>query len=441
MGKNQQMIKLFVVLFLGTAFIFNFSHFGAKAFENFTNADGKFSNGTTIGAIDISGKTKSEVNQLLTNRYSDWLKNTVINLQYTEKTGSMDLKNFNFDIKTTIASIKDGQNNLAYITIDKLKVEEQIQLLFPQINYKEIAIDKLVNSLTETASKLENGSFNFDLYSDYLLAGNKNNDAIISTVTLKLTSTTEDLQELIEQTSKIEIPGQSTFSFLEFANKQHIENFSSLDILATGIYHAILPTNFSIVERNISSRLPGFAGLGYEAKVDVKKNADLIITNPNKAKYSLEFQLQKDKNLKVTLKGEKFLYKYKISKKNKQLLVPKTIIQYSPLLLPGQTKLQSKGKDGQIVRVYREIYDGSQLQKSELISEDYYPPIYRVEIHSLTGKSLGTSSNQTNTGNVDQSGNNAAIGQSGDQSTQTNDSNQQNSNDSNLWGKPNEQSK
>ena len=65
MGKNQQMIKLFVVLLFSTAFIFSFSHYGAKAFEKITNADGKFSDGTTIGALNISGKTEDEAKSLL----------------------------------------------------------------------------------------------------------------------------------------------------------------------------------------------------------------------------------------------------------------------------------------------------------------------------------------------------------------------------------------
>ena len=98
MGKYQQMIKLFVVLFLGTAFIFSFSHFGAQAFGNLVNANGKYSDGTTVGDLDVSGKTESDLISLLENKYADWLKNTKMELQYKEKSAPFDLSQFQFRI-------------------------------------------------------------------------------------------------------------------------------------------------------------------------------------------------------------------------------------------------------------------------------------------------------------------------------------------------------
>ncbi|HJV17174.1 MAG TPA: G5 domain-containing protein, partial [Bacillales bacterium] len=74
---------------------------------------------------------------------------------------------------------------------------------------------------------------------------------------------------------------------------------------------------------------------------------------------------------------------YKIST-DIQGFKPKTIIQYSPLLASGKVSVTTPGKEGNLVKVYREIYQSDQLLKKELIAEDYYPPVYRVEIHSLT---------------------------------------------------------
>ncbi|MDQ6599830.1 G5 domain-containing protein [Bacillus salipaludis] len=438
MGKNQQFIKLFIVLFLCTGFIFSFSHFAAKAFENLTNADGKYSNGTTIGLIDISGMSESEVVGLLKNRYSDWVKNAKINLQYNEKSAGIDLKEFKLDSSTTISSIKNGQSNPIFVTIDKSKAEEQIQILFPQINTKGVDLDKLTNSLNETGSKLDKGPYSFDLYNDFSLPGTHDTVDVVSRTTLNLNVVPIDLQDLLNLTSKIEIPGESEFSFLEFAKKQHIEEFPSLNIMVTGMYQTILHTNFSIVERNIGSKLPSYASLGNEAKVDDQSKADFIIKNPNKGKYTLEFKLAK-KHLTVTLKGEKLMYSYKITKKNKQELKPKTILQYSPLLLSGQTKIQTKGENGRIVKVYRNVYEGDQFIKTDLISEDYYPPVYRVEVHGLAGSTQGTSS--ASTGTADNETDSSTSNDSNENQSITSDSTQKSSNDSNLWGKPNEQPK
>ena len=49
----------------------------------------------------------------------------------------------------------------------------------------------------------------------------------------------------------------------------------------------ILPTNFSIIERNISEELPDYAELGFEAKVNPEKNKDLVFSNGNESSYKI----------------------------------------------------------------------------------------------------------------------------------------------------------
>ncbi|CAH2716271.1 hypothetical protein BACCIP111895_03455 [Neobacillus rhizosphaerae] len=443
MGKNQQIIKLFVVLFFSTAFIFSFSHYGAKAFEKLTNTDGEFSDGTAIGALDVSGKTEVEVISLLEEKYVDWLKDTTIGLQYGEKIVPFDVNQFHLDAKQTVDSIKDGQKNPAFITIDKSQVEVQVQMLFPQIKINDINLDKLTNSINKTASLFEAGSHSFNLFEEYLLADHIKKDAVLNVAVIDMIEVPEGLQSLIKNNASIEIPEESTFSLLEYAKKYKIKETSTLNVMATGIYQAVLPWNFSIVDRSISSSLPDYANLGFEAKVNQTKKADLVIANPNKVKYMLELQLDNG-SLKVTLKGEKLVYNYKITTKDEQKLKPKTIIQYSPLLLPGKTTVQTKGAEGLIVKVYRDVYQGNTFIKSELISEDYYPPTYQVEVHGLAGSGQGTT---TNSGTSNQNGtenNNQTTNPSnsiGNQTTPNSDTAQQDSNDSDLWGKLNEQPK
>ncbi len=436
------MIKLFVVLLFSTAFMFSFSLYGAKAFEIVTNVDGKFSDGTTISALDVSGKTEDEAKSLLEEKYVDWLKDTSINLQYGEKIASFDLNQFHLDSQQTIDSLKDGQKNSAYITVDKLKVGEQLGILFPQLNSSDVDLDKLTNSLNSTSVLFESGLQTLDLHQDFLLASKTEKDAVLNSAVITMKELPFALQSIIDNNPKIEIPEGASFSLLDFAKKQKITDVDSLNIIATGIYQAILPSNFSIVERNISSSLPSYSSFGYEAKVNLTKKADLVITNPNKAKYILKLTLE-DKQMKVTLKGEKLVYKYQISTKDEQKLAFKTIIQYSPLLLPEKSKIQTKGKKGQIVRVYREVYQGDQFLKSELISEDYYPPSYQIEIHGLAGSApAGTQTTDTTGNQADSSTetNNPSISD-GSEPTTTTDTTQQDPNDNDLWGKPNEQPK
>lgn len=431
MKKHQSLIKLFVVLFFGTAFIFSSSHFGAKAFEKFTNADGLYSEGTSVGSVNLSGKTEGEAVALLEEKYVDWVKNTKMELQYSEKIVPFDLNLFTFDAAQTVYSIQDGQSNIASMSIDLLQVEEQIGLLFPQLDQKELELTKLTADLTNTAAKFENGTFTFNLNKDYQVTGT-NQDEVISKAIVKLTEIPSDLQTVVTKYPEIKIAEGATFSLLDFIKQEKLEYSTSLNVIATGMYQSSLPTNFEIVERNISNALPAYAGLGFEAKVNVAKGADFIIKNPNKTPYTFELKLENN-NLIVSLKGEHFLYDYKISKKDEQLLKPKTIVQYSAFIKPGQTKVENNGADGQIVKVYRDTYQGTELMNSEILAEDYYPPVYRVEIHGLTGTNDGSTQTTGTTTTTTTEPN-------GSQTISSSDDVQQDSNDD-LWGKSNEQPK
>lgn len=434
LGKNKRFIKLFAVLFFSTAFIFSSSHFGAKAFENFSGADGKFSEGTSVGAIDVSGKTKSDAISMLEEKYVDWVKNTKFELQYSELIVPFDTNLFHFDSAQTVSAIVDGQQNQAVVTIEMLQVGEQIQILFPQLDSNKLELTKLTSDLSNTASQFINGSFSFNLSTDYLMVDPASQNAVISEAIVELKDVPGELQAVIETNREILIDKEATFSVLEFAKNQKIENSTILSVIATGIYQAILPSNFLITERSISSALPEYAVLGMEAKVNSAKRTDLVIVNPNKSLYTLELRLVNN-SLIVTLKGEKLLNNYKISKKDEQQLKPKTIKQYSPLVESGQIKVQTEGADGKIVKVYRNVYQNNQLIKSELISEDYYPPVYRVEIHGLTGTSQGAATDAGGSTTVSPNPN-------GSQTTPPlSDETQQNPDDTGLWGKPNEQPK
>jgi hypothetical protein len=440
--KNFQFIKLFFVLLFCTAFIFCFSHFGAEAFSNKRSMQGTFSSGTTIGYIDVSGKSKSEAASLLEEQYVEWLKETKINLQYQDRNVPFDLDLFHLDSKKTVDSLKDGQNNTACITIDKSKVAEQVENLFTPLKSSDLDIDKLTAALTENVSQFQKGTTFLNLYNNFLLTDKLNKDTVLNTVSVTFKEVPDDLQSLIDYLPKIEIPQESSFSLLGFINEKKVNlQAETLNTLATAIYQAILPTNISIVERNISSTLPDYAQLGYEAKVNRETKEDLVFFNPNKDKWYLDLQLENNK-LIVSLKGKNLLYNYKMMTKDEQKLEPKTIIQYSPLILPGKIKIQNVGANGKIAKVYRDVYQGNQFIKSEFISEDYYPPAYRIEIHGLassTNTAAQTTGTQTDT-IIDNQQTTNTTNQNSNQTTVNADT-QPISNETNLWGKPNEQSK
>jgi hypothetical protein len=215
-------------------------------------------------------------------------------------------------------------------------------------------------------------------------------EVTLNTATIPLVEIPVELQTVLLNHPKVEISANSAFSFDDFAKKQKVDGLSpdNLSILATVMYEAILPTNFTIDERNIGVDLPKYAKLGFEAKVDLLNQRDLVFSNPNQTSCTLEFQLS-DNLLQVTLKGEPLPYVYQIVKQNEQKITPKAIVQYSPYLKPGQVLVNQMGTSGQTVDIYRDIYQGSKLVSSELISNDYYPPVQSVEIHALNESATG----------------------------------------------------
>lgn len=273
-------------------------------------------------------------------------------------------------------------------------------------------------------------------------------EVVLNSATVNVKEIPDDLQAFLTANPKIELPSNSPFSLLDFLKKQKLMlSTEALSIIGTGIYQAILPTNLTIEERNIGSELPAYAALGDEAKVDFTQNMDLAFSNPNNTKSTLELQLNGN-SLTITLKGAKLPYEYKITKKNEQKLTPKTVVQYSPLLTSGQTTIKNPGENGQTVEVYRQTYKGDILVKNELIANDYYPPEYRVEIHALdqpaqtagAATDTSTQTNQQATSNSEQNSQTAQSTTDGTTTT-TKGTTATNTSDSDLWGKPNEETK
>nr|WP_249745429.1 VanW family protein [Mesobacillus boroniphilus] len=278
---------------------------------------------------------------------------------------------------------------------------------------------------------------------------------IISTASIKLSAEDNEIQELAESFNAIEISPKTPFSFAAFVEEagQHEGSSAAFSQIASALYRAILPTNLTITERHISRQLPKNVELGYEAKVDFAKNIDLKLYNPNETAYQIVFDIV-GRELQVSVKGAPLLYDYKITSTNKQEFKPRTIKQYSALLKQGQKSVEQEGAPGLLVTMNREIYgeDGGFL-KTELLSEDFYPPVHRIEILPVAPAVQQTP--PAPTGNLDtvttpgENQNTSIPGQPGgttpppayaDNSEETTND-EQNTDDGSLWGKPDEQPK
>lgn len=434
--RNQQGIKLFFVLFICTVFIYSFSHFGALAYNAMTTDSDQFSVGTTIGSLDVTAKSKAKALTLLTEALQKWRTETTIQIQFKENTASINAEIFQFELENTIQSAQSGQPNPVIASIQKEDLNNILKQLSSQLVLEDSEQEKLQNELLSYATTLSTGNHQVTL--EKLLNAKTANDALISEKVMELGNVSVEIIDWIEQLSPINVPAQSQVSFLKIIEDSKLTNmpFSTQSMIATGIYQTILPTNFSILERHTGQVLPDYVGLGFEAKVNFENQLNFVFANPNETDYILELKWE-SQTLTIQLKGSPFLNKYSVEQSGKQEFKPKTIIQYSPLLLPNQTMVKTEGKAGSLIKVYRQVYgeNGAFLRK-EFISEDYYSPLERIEIYGL--KSSPT--NGINSTPTDPSGTEQPVADSssaaGTANTTTPPSTVENPDD--LWGKQNE---
>ena len=162
----------------------------------------------------------------------------------------------------------------------------------------------------------------------------------------------------IKVLTPLTVSANSVFSLIDHINSDQSfteQQLEALNIMATGVYETILPTNFNIIERHISRALPEYSKAGFEAKV-IPNEADLLFVNPNNSDYVIKFQVL-NKQLVVQLFGQKLPHDYEVQLKNKKAFKPKTILQYSAMVPMGQSVIKTKGKPGLVVDVYRQRVD------------------------------------------------------------------------------------
>lgn len=377
--RNKRALKLFLVLMISTIYIISFSQLGVSAYDSIMHKDEYFAAGTKIGSISIEGKTLNEAKKLITDEVAKWQSETSITIQYKEKSKDFNVKNIYFDIENTMKQVKQGQTNPVIVKINGMEVF--LTSVFSTLSADGIKMEALEAEVLNSAQLLEPGSYPIQL-EDFVTDQNEL-FTILEQSAISTGESQEELEKFVGQS--IEIRPKTQFSLLKYINEQGIGGFTSVTLnkIATSIYGIILPTNFTIIERHISNELPEYAELGFEAKVDIKRNNDLVFFNPNKFSYFIEFE-NKEGTFNVYLKGPSFLYQYIITARDKENFQPKTIRQFNPLLGPTEIKVKVEGKEGQLIRVYREHIDelGNKI-KEELIAEDFYPPIHRVEIGGL----------------------------------------------------------
>ncbi|MDF2606476.1 MAG: hypothetical protein K0S34_666 [Bacillales bacterium] len=377
--RNNQSIILFLVLFFSTFFIYGFSHIGSIAYDFYNEGNQGFQEDTTVANINLSGKDLTNAHIIISEKIESWKQQSTVKISFKEKEYTLDNEKIYFDIDQTLKMLSEGED---ISLIANISFEEAIINLTGQEKLEKLLdINKFKTDITKSVGNLVIGEYYFYL-EDYLLP-TANQELQLNQYSIRLSM--EDEKSTTFKKSTFTIPKNAQFSLNEEIEKKGIvfSNVNIPNIIATSIYKVILPTNFVIVERNISNSIPDYAELGYEAEVNKDSGLDLKFYNPNAAEYKLDVQIISGE-LYVTLKGPSLLFTYKITSEGQQIFEPKKVIQYDPLIKNTSKIIEREGKNGGLIKIYREIYnnEGQRLSR-ELISEDFYPPIHTIEVRGL----------------------------------------------------------
>lgn len=394
-----------------------------------------FDENTMVGNVNISDKTESEAMRAVDEQLTIWLDDMVINIRFKESQIQLDNALFRFNVMESVNTAQNGQENLVNVHFEEYTLEDAILNSYPAIDSQSIDFEKLQTDLLKSATLLQSEQLELKL-EDYITGSGTNEDVVIQEVQVK--TDTIYFSSILDKLSTIEIPANKRFSLLELIEEKGLKNESAeaINAISSGIYQLILPTNFAIIERNIGIEKPGYIPIGFEAKVDSQKNIDLIFANPNEVPFEINME-SIDNTLILSLKGKSFLNKYAVLTKDEQSFKPKIIKQYNNLLKPGEKVVERQGKEGLFIKVIREIYDEKgALLISEVISEDYYPPIHQIDVYGLlTNDAVGSESPPSeSTDEGPQNSNQPEI----DDAKETNGVIESNSD---LWGKSYEQMK
>jgi hypothetical protein len=376
--NKDRFLAYFVTLSFSTAFIISLSFITTFAYQSLQNEDERYSPHTKVGPILIANKTEKEAKALLLKNVSKWKEIAnfeIVNVK--DERVSITGQAFTFAIEETMRKVKNGEQNSLVITInDEMVFSKALKELVgdeKEVNKNSVKKQLLLNANALIATDML-------IVNDFLI---QNDTVVISESAVTNYTKDEYIEFWISTLNGTIIPASEAFSLLQTLQSSAIKPIKSdsLNVIATGIYKAVLNTNFEIVQRHISRTLPPYTNLGFEAKV-VPDQMDLIIYNPNENDYELKVY-EENNILFVSVIGAPLDNKYVISIKDKQQFEPKTIIHFSNRVDKNNRVIENEGRPGYLGKIYRNVFDNeNNLVGSVLISEDFYPPEHRIEIRN-----------------------------------------------------------
>ncbi|RXT14689.1 VanW family protein [Ammoniphilus sp. CFH 90114] len=370
--------KLFVTLVLATLFLFSFQSIAMKVYDHFLG-EPKFAAGAAIGPVPVEGLTREMAVEKLGLAVETWRSQDTIRVRLEKKEKVLSSTAFSIDVLSSVQSAQLNGVSPLIVSLEQEDINFMLSSLADASFIQEVDRNELDNVLLGYATKLETQNILLDL-KDFHTRKSAPVVETIAELTVQTQREDSQLIQWIPKLTQITIPAESTVSLLTILQEHHIDPLPSvaLDTIASAIYQAILPTNFEVLERNISRELPPYIKLGYEAKV-IPGKYDLVFHNPNPSDYKFGLTYRSGE-LRLVISGLPLPNDYTILLEEERSFQPKTVIHYNSQLGDTEKNVKVEGQAGKYVKVYRKPASTDKI----LVAEDFYPPIHRVEERNVS---------------------------------------------------------
>ena len=376
---NKLFGMAFAAVFGIAVFVFGAANAGAYAVDNWLFPTAEFGDNTYIGTTDVSNMEVESAKMMFAGQSETWRADAELHVTYQDATAVYPLENAEILLDETVNNAETGSQNSFVFELPATTTQAFLAQQFPVAAFSEADID-IINQKLETALQDGQTKTSVTISDDTLGVAREK----VSDVVFPSTVSSKDSSTVIDALDGIQLAPGTRFSFLEFIGKLPLTDISDGELteIASAIYGAMLKTNFLVDERSIGSQVPALIPVGQEAAINRLLGIDFAFTNPNGSSFTLNMSKDSD-SVNASLSGYPFLYTYAVGVAEETDIEPRLIKQYSAFVNSGN-KVAEKGRSGKRLNVIRTILDGDEALEVVTVSNDFYPPVNRVEVYPLT---------------------------------------------------------
>jgi len=406
--KNKLKISGLLLLITLLLTLSGFSIKNAYAFDSFFN-NKHFTDHTYVGPFNISNNKTKQAKSKLASDLSELQSKLEVNLIFQDIQFSLPPETITFDIDMTLANANSGEDNPIIATVSPNGLKTVLNQDLPNTQFSEGAIVSIAAGIEK---ELQTGIMPRNVHiTDYLV--NDIPNEIVASSEYRIDAISPSLSKALHALDGIVLQPYGSFSMMEILTRAEVGPLTNeeMTILSSTLYTAVLQTNFQIDERNISAALTSNIQPGFEAAMNQILGLDFKFTNPNKTEFTIEAAWSNGA-IRLSIEGKPFYYTYEPRTTTIDTYKPRIVRQYSAFVNDGQVIVSQDGKEGVEAIVKRTLSVDGQVIDTEDISEDFYAPIHRIEIHPLTKQDASTTDN-TDSDATDLSQNNGTASEMG----------------------------